>query len=49
MVAPYPVVGNNKFKIKMAPGSLKKGKGNKWLLIYSWKGNIKFLLLDERN
>lgn len=29
MVAPYPVVGNNKFKIKMAPGSLKKGKGNK--------------------
>jgi len=27
MVAPYQVMATNKFKIKIAPGSLKKGKG----------------------
>ena len=27
MIAPYQVIATNKFKINIAPGSLKKGKG----------------------
>lgn len=45
MVAPYTVIGNYKFKIKMAPGSLKKGKGIIKSYVFSWKGNFKFLCL----
>ncbi|CAD8142680.1 unnamed protein product [Paramecium pentaurelia] len=32
MVAPYSVIGTYKFKIKIAPGSLKKGKAGKEIL-----------------
>jgi hypothetical protein len=27
MCAPYAVIANNKYKIKVLPGSLKKGRG----------------------
>ena len=27
MCAPYPVIANNKFKIKILPGAVKKGRG----------------------
>jgi hypothetical protein len=40
MCAPYPAIKDNKFKVKLMPGGLKKGKAARNITSYILAGDI---------
>ena len=40
MCAPYPTIKDNKFKVKLVPGGLKKGKAARNIVGYFLSGEL---------
>ena len=40
MCAPYPTIKDNKFKVKLVPGGLKKGKAARNIIGYFLSGDL---------
>ena len=40
MCAPYPAIKDNKFKVKLVPGGLKKGKAARSITGYFLSGDL---------